>query len=52
MIDPALHVDGIYIEEHPSDRPGAPVVVLVHGVFDSCDSFAAVVETFTTPSSS
>lgn len=39
MIDPALHV-----EEHRSDRADAPVVVLVHGVFDSCESFDAVVE--------
>jgi pimeloyl-ACP methyl ester carboxylesterase len=39
MIDPALHV-----EEHRSDRPDAPVVVLVHGVFDSCASFEAVIE--------
>jgi pimeloyl-ACP methyl ester carboxylesterase len=39
MVDPALHV-----EEHPSDAPDAPVVVLVHGVFDSCASFEAVIE--------
>jgi pimeloyl-ACP methyl ester carboxylesterase len=38
MIDPALHV-----EEH-AGRPDAPVVVLVHGVFDSCASFDAVIE--------
>lgn len=39
MVDPALHV-----EEHRSDAPDAPVVVLVHGVFDSCASFEAVIE--------
>src|SRR5215213_2767608 len=39
MVDPALHV-----EEHRSDRADAPVVVLVHGVFDSCDSFEGVME--------
>lgn len=39
MVDPALHV-----EEHLSDTPDAPVVVLVHGVFDSCTSFEAVIE--------
>ena len=38
MIDPALHV-----EEHPG-APDAPVVVLVHGVFDSCESFEGVIE--------
>src|SRR6478735_50566 len=38
MIDPALHV-----EEHPG-APDAPVVVLVHGVFDSCESFDGVIE--------
>src|SRR6185503_3028535 len=39
MIDPALHV-----AEHRSDAPDAPVVVLVHGVFDSCASFEGVIE--------
>jgi pimeloyl-ACP methyl ester carboxylesterase len=39
MVDPALHV-----EEHPSERSDAPVVVLVHGVFDSCESFGPVIE--------
>jgi pimeloyl-ACP methyl ester carboxylesterase len=39
MIDPALHV-----EEHRSDATAAPVVVLVHGVFDSCESFEGVTE--------
>jgi pimeloyl-ACP methyl ester carboxylesterase len=39
MIDPALHV-----EEHRSDAQDAPVVVLVHGVFDSCASFDGVIE--------
>jgi pimeloyl-ACP methyl ester carboxylesterase len=39
MPDRALHV-----EEHPGSRPDAPVVVLVHGVFDSCQSFEAVIE--------
>lgn len=39
MIDSALHV-----EEHCGDAPDAPVVVLVHGVFDSCESFEAVIE--------
>ena len=38
MIDPALHV-----EEHRG-APDAPVVVLVHGVFDSCESFDGVIE--------
>jgi pimeloyl-ACP methyl ester carboxylesterase len=44
MVDAAPHVQDLYVEEHPSDRAGAPVVVLVHGVFDSCDSFAGVIE--------
>lgn len=39
MVDPALHV-----EEHLSGTPGAPVVVLVHGVFDTCASFDEVIE--------
>jgi pimeloyl-ACP methyl ester carboxylesterase len=39
MVDPALHV-----EEHRSDASDAPVVVLVHGVFDSCASFEGVIE--------
>lgn len=39
MIDPALHV-----EEHRGARADSPVVVLVHGVFDSCTSFDAVIE--------
>lgn len=39
MIEPTLHV-----EEHRSDAPGAPVVVLVHGVLDSCASFDGVIE--------
>src|SRR5690348_810151 len=39
MVDPALHV-----EEHRSERDDAPVVVLVHGVFDSCASFEPVIE--------
>jgi pimeloyl-ACP methyl ester carboxylesterase len=39
MVDLTLHV-----EEHRSDTPDAPVVVLVHGVFDSCASFEGVVE--------
>jgi pimeloyl-ACP methyl ester carboxylesterase len=39
MVDPALHV-----EEHRGDAPDAPVVVLVHGVFDSCTSFEGVIE--------
>ncbi len=34
---------GLYTEEHPG-HADAPVVVLVHGVFDSCASFAAVIE--------
>ena len=38
MIDLALHV-----EEHRG-APGAPLVVLVHGVFDSCESFESVIE--------
>jgi pimeloyl-ACP methyl ester carboxylesterase len=38
MIDSEL-----YVEEHAGDD-GAPVVVLVHGVFDSCDSFGGVIE--------
>ncbi len=38
-------VDGsLYVVEHPADDPGAPVVVLVHGVFDSCASFDATIE--------
>jgi pimeloyl-ACP methyl ester carboxylesterase len=39
MIDPAL-----YVEEHVSDLADAPVVVLVHGVFDSCTSFDRVID--------
>jgi pimeloyl-ACP methyl ester carboxylesterase len=39
MIDPALHV-----EEHRAADADAPVVVLVHGVFDSCASFDGVIE--------
>ena len=39
MSNPALHV-----EEHRADDPDAPVVVLVHGVFDSCQSFEGVIE--------
>ena len=39
MFDDALHV-----EEHRADDPDAPVVVLVHGVFDSSLSFDGVVE--------
>lgn len=39
MVDRDLHV-----EEHRSDRDDAPVVVLVHGVFDSCASFEPVIE--------
>jgi pimeloyl-ACP methyl ester carboxylesterase len=39
MTDPSLHV-----EERGPDDLDAPVVVLVHGVFDSCASFDAVIE--------
>jgi pimeloyl-ACP methyl ester carboxylesterase len=39
MVDHELHV-----EAHLSDHDGAPVVVLVHGVFDSCASFEPVIE--------
>jgi pimeloyl-ACP methyl ester carboxylesterase len=39
MTDPALHV-----EEHTSRASDAPVIVLVHGVFDSCESFGGVIE--------
>jgi pimeloyl-ACP methyl ester carboxylesterase len=35
--------EDLYVEEHPGDD-GAPVVVLVHGVFDTCLSFEAVIE--------
>jgi pimeloyl-ACP methyl ester carboxylesterase len=38
MVDGDLHVEG-----HLGAADG-PVVVLVHGVFDSCDSFAGVIE--------
>ncbi len=34
---------GLYVEEHTGDDH-APVVVLVHGVFDSCESFGGVIE--------
>jgi pimeloyl-ACP methyl ester carboxylesterase len=34
---------GLYVEEHAGNAD-APVVVLVHGVFDSCESFAGVIE--------
>ena len=44
MLDPALHPEDLYVEEHRSDRADAPVVVLVHGVFDSCESFAGAIE--------
>ena len=39
MTDPDLHV-----EEYPGTEPDAPVIVLVHGVFDSCESFDGVIE--------
>jgi len=39
MTGPELHV-----EEHRADAPDAPVIVLVHGVFDSCESFDGVIE--------
>jgi len=39
MSDPALHV-----VEHRADDPDAPVVVLVHGVLDTCLSFDGVVD--------
>jgi len=35
---------GLYVEEHAGGAADAPVVVLVHGVFDSCQSFEAVIE--------
>src|SRR5215213_7857827 len=35
---------GLYVEEHAGGETDAPVVVLVHGVFDSCQSFEAVIE--------
>jgi pimeloyl-ACP methyl ester carboxylesterase len=44
MVDTTLHVEDLHVDEHRSDRADAPVVVLVHGVFDSCDSFAGVVD--------
>jgi pimeloyl-ACP methyl ester carboxylesterase len=33
----------MHIEEHRADDPDAPVVVLVHGLFDSMVSFEGVV---------
>ena len=39
-----MNVAELYVEEHVGGAPDAPVVVLVHGVFDSCDSFEAVIE--------
>src|SRR3954452_23807534 len=39
-----MKVAELYVEEHMSGAPDAPVVVLVHGVFDSCDSFQPVIE--------
>jgi pimeloyl-ACP methyl ester carboxylesterase len=33
----------LYVEEH-AGTPDAPVVVLVHGVFDSCQSFEGVID--------
>src|SRR6185437_10668430 len=39
MSDPALHV-----VEHRADDPDAPVIVLVHGVLDTCLSFDGVVD--------
>ena len=39
MTDPDLHV-----EEYPGTEPDAPVIVLVHGVFDSCERFDGVIE--------
>src|SRR5437899_2509974 len=34
----------LYVEEHRADDPDAPVMVLVHGVFDTCLSFEGVIE--------
>src|SRR5690242_865977 len=34
---------GLYVEEHAGNAD-APVVVLVHGVCDSCESFVGVIE--------
>jgi pimeloyl-ACP methyl ester carboxylesterase len=34
----------LYVEEHCAADADAPVVVLVHGVFDSCESFEGVIE--------
>lgn len=36
--------DALYVEEHRADDPDAPLLVLVHGVFDTCSSFEAVIE--------
>jgi pimeloyl-ACP methyl ester carboxylesterase len=44
MTDPTRSMEGLYVEEHRGDAPDAPVVVLVHGVFDSCASFDGVIE--------
>jgi pimeloyl-ACP methyl ester carboxylesterase len=34
----------LYVEEHRADDPDAPVIALVHGVFDTCLSFDGVIE--------
>ncbi len=39
-----MNVAELYVEEHTSAAPDAPVVVLVHGVFDSCESFEGVID--------
>jgi pimeloyl-ACP methyl ester carboxylesterase len=36
--------EALYVTEHPGADPDAPLVVLVHGVFDSCLSFDGVIE--------
>jgi pimeloyl-ACP methyl ester carboxylesterase len=34
----------LHVEEHRADDPDAPLLVLVHGVFDTCLSFEGVIE--------
>ncbi len=39
-----MHDEALHVAEYPADDPGAPLIVLVHGVLDSSLSFEGVVE--------
>jgi pimeloyl-ACP methyl ester carboxylesterase len=39
-----MSVSELHAEVHPADDPDAPLMVLVHGVFDTCLSFEPVIE--------